>query len=59
MKNKEENEEEADREMMRCQIGIRSKAHNVIYNPAMFKQLFFQINSALLVFRNAGVEALN
>ena len=37
MKNEGENEEQQERKKMKCYIGIGSKAHNVIYNPAKFR----------------------
>ena len=58
MKNEEENEEKQERKKMKCQIGIVSKAHNIIYNPAKFQNespnifgdndLFVPTNSTLL-----------
>ena len=64
MKNEEENEEQQERKKMKCWIGIGSKAHNVIYNPAKFQNEkpnifgdndpFVPTNSTLKIFEIRG-----
>ena len=64
MKNEEENEEQRERKKMKCWIGIGSKAHNVIYNPAKFQNektnilgendRFVPTNSTLKIFEIRG-----
>ena len=64
MKNEEENEEQQERKKMKYWVGIGSKAHNVIYNPAKFQNEkpnisgdndpFLSTNSTHLIFEIRG-----